>query len=70
MLLQAYLKALKTEDSEVKKITEYLTTRLKTFIGSFSVNVVSVECSIHLIMRIMEKEKIEEAYILFAIVVD
>lgn len=59
LLMQIYLKALKVDESEVKKLSDYLSFKIKQYMGSLSVNVLNVECSIHLISRILEKSKIE-----------
>lgn len=57
-LFQAYMKAVGVSDSEIKKLSDYLTFKLKQFTSTFSVNILSVECSIHLISRVMEKNKV------------
>lgn len=57
--MQLYLKALRVEESEVKKLSDYLNYKIKQFMGSLSVNILSVECSIQLISRILERSKIE-----------
>lgn len=59
LLMQLYLKALRVEESEVKKLSDYLNYKIKQFMGSLSVNILSVECSIQLISRILERSKIE-----------
>lgn len=57
--MQLYLKALRVEESEVKKLSDYLNYKIKQFMGSLSVNILPVECSIQLISRILERSKIE-----------
>ena len=52
-LLQLYLKALSIEEGNIKKLSDYFSYKLKQYMGAFSINTISAECSIHVLSRVL-----------------
>lgn len=67
-MLFVYLRALGIEESESKKLNDYINYKCKQFLGPISINAVTAECTIHVISKAFERQRIDETYMLLAII--
>jgi hypothetical protein len=65
-MISLYLKTLGVEGTKIKQLTDSF--NLKQFIGPVTINAVTAECSILTINKVFEKQRIDEIYMLLAIV--
>jgi hypothetical protein len=67
-MITSYLKKLGQDESKTKVLKDYLSEKLKQFIGRLSINSVTAECSLYVINQSFEKQRIDEVYMLLAII--